>query len=105
MIDRTQASAQRPRVADLPREARASHPNLHLAGNAFALHFVSLIADAERKHFGSYQYSVDFDFAPIQAARPAAVRSIEIEPVEFPSDSDVAPRERRWSVRGCQLAS
>ena len=59
---------------------------MHVAADAFAFHFVSLVADAERKHIGPRQDSVDFDFASIEPARPAAFGSIEIEPVALAID-------------------
>src|ERR1700722_1177027 len=76
---------------------------MHLVRNTFALHFVSLIADAERNHIGPYQHSVDFDFASIEATRPATVRSIEIEPEVLAVDGDVVSHEKQLSVAGCQL--
>jgi hypothetical protein len=75
---------------------------MHLARDAFALHFVSPIADAKRNHIGPYQHSVNRDLTPIEAARPTALRSIEIEPVILAVDGDFVSHEKQLPVPSCQ---
>src|SRR5438477_12434692 len=76
---------------------------MHLARNALALHFVGLVADAQRKYIGPRQHRVDFDFGSIEAAGPATVRSIQVEPVVLAVDGDVVSHEEQWSVASGQL--
>jgi hypothetical protein len=71
---------------------------MHVPTDPLALHFVSLVAEAKRDDIGARQHGVDFYIAAIEAARPTAVRSVEIEPVVLAVDGNVVGHQSQLSV-------
>src|SRR5450432_4112938 len=103
IIDSADATAQRAGIANFRGEAGAAYPKVHVTGDPFALHFVRLVADAEREHIGPRQHGVDLHFASIDTAGPASVRSIEVEPVTLAVDGDVVRHGMQLPASSRQL--
>src|SRR5271165_277831 len=88
IVRRPNAAAQRSRIANFCRKAGASDPEMLVACNAFALHFVGFVADAEREDVRPRQHRVHLDRATVEAAQPAPFGALKLEPVILAVDDD-----------------
>src|SRR5579862_4614607 len=72
---------------------------MRLIGNVFAFDLVGFPSDQDRKHIAPCQNCVDLDFATIQAAAPACVRTLEFKPVILSVDRNVIEHKKvaGWS--------